>query len=799
MKNLGIETATRKGQRAGFRFSLSMLMVIFLLLAVAAKAQVPVQQVRGTISDQVLGTPIAGATVTILPINKTIVTDEKGGFRFIDVPVGSVQLKITCVGYKDVILENIHVNAGKEVVLTVSMENSIREDDEVVIKTSSRKNKPLNEMSAVSARAFTVEETQRYAAAVNDPLRMAAGFPGVFATDDGNNSIAIRGNSPTGLLWRMEGLDIPNPNHFSGAGSSGGGISILSSQLLSNSDFMTSAFASEYGNALSGVFDLKLRKGNNEKREYALQAGFLGLNAAAEGPFSSSYRGSYLVNYRYSTLSLLDKLGVPMEGGITNFQDLSFNIYLPTNKMGTFTWFGFGGLSTQDTEADTDSSKWETKSDRYDSKFVSHTGATGITHNILLGSKTSLRSAAGFSYSRLAEEYYYIKDDYTRREDYNDSYKTAKWIISSTLNHKLSQKHTIRAGAIASIIKFDYYKKERDNDSAPLEEVINAKDATQTIQAFAQWQYRPMNNLTFNGGLHFLQLLYNNSKAIEPRASVKWQADARNSIALGYGGHSQIQGLGVYFAKSDDGMGNVVYPNKDLKLTRAHHLVLSYHHMFSRKLSLKTEIYYQHLYKVPVSAYDTSTFSVLNIHNAYVTDPLVNKGKGRNYGVEISLERYYDEGLYYTLSTSVFESKYKALDGVERDTKFNSNYIMSLVAGKEFMSSNKLKTFGINIKTIYAGGLRTTPIDQVASIQAGKTIYDEQAAFTLQNDAYFRSDLRVSMKWNRKRITSTLSLDIQNVTNRLNVYGQWFDSDNQKIETSYQTGLIPVLNYKIEF
>jgi len=125
-------------------------------------------------------------------------------------------------------------------------------------------------MSAVSARAFTVEETQKYPAAINDPLRMATNFAGVASLDDGMNQIVIRGNSPTGLLWRMEGIDIPNPNHFAAKGSSGGGISILSSQLLSNSDFITGAFAADYGNALSGVFDLNLRKGNNEKRETTL-------------------------------------------------------------------------------------------------------------------------------------------------------------------------------------------------------------------------------------------------------------------------------------------------------------------------------------------------------------------------------------------------------------------------------------------------------------------------------------------------------------------------------------------------
>ena len=307
-----------------FGFALSLLFI-------SVQAQYS-QQFRGTVTDQVLQQPLGGATVTISQLGKSVITDDAGVFRFNNIPVGSYRITISYTGFKEGVLENIAVNSGKATVINVSLEAIIHTEAAVIIKAGGKKNKPLNDMSAVSARAFTVEETQKYAAAVNDPLRMATGFAGVFAADDGNNSIVIRGNSPTGLLWRMEGMDIPNPNHFSTPGNSGGGISILSSQLLSNSDFVTAAFAAEYGNALSGVFDLRLRKGNNEKREYTLQAGVLGLNVAMEGPFSKKYKGSYLINYRYSTLALLSKVGVLADDGATNFQDLSYNFYLPTNK-----------------------------------------------------------------------------------------------------------------------------------------------------------------------------------------------------------------------------------------------------------------------------------------------------------------------------------------------------------------------------------------------------------------------------------------------------------------------------------
>jgi hypothetical protein len=778
---------------------MKIILVCFLsIFLFKANAQYT-QQLRGTVMEQVLQQPLNGANVNIQSIGRSTVTNKEGIFRFTNIPVGSYRITISYAGFKENVLENIVVNSGKESFVNVMLEAVVMKEKEVIIRASSKKNKPLNDMSAVSARAFTVEETQKYAAAINDPLRMATAFAGVQAGDDGNNAIIIRGNSPTGMLWRMEGMDIPNPNHFSSPGSSGGGISILSSQLLSNSDFITAAFAAEYGNALSGVFDLKLRKGNNEKREYTLQAGVLGLNGAMEGPFTKKYKGSYLINYRYSTLALLGKLGVLSDGGRTNFQDLSYNFYLPAGKLGTFTIFGFGGLSDQKYDAKKDSLKWETKDDRYNGKFVSNTGMTGITHSILFDSKLNIKSGISYSKTNTGYDADYLGNDYSLSKSYTDRFKTNKLILNTTLNYKFNNRLNVRAGYIANFIGYNFYRLSRKTETDPLEVLLNTSGNTSTQQAFAQWQYKPSNNITINVGVHYFRLLHNNSSATEPRLSAKWTINNKSSIAAGYGLHSQMQTLNVYFAEQKDGNGKVTMPNKNLGLTKAHHYVLSYNYRLAKNLQAKAELYYQQLYNVPVSVYDSSTLSTLNIQSEYLTDPLENTGKGRNYGVEISLERYLQNNFYLTFSNSFYQSKYTAKDRIERNTRFNGNYISTIIAGKEFVNERKSKTVGISVKTIVAGGFRNTPIDIAASRQRGYTIYKEKEAYSLQNPAYFRTDLRLSIKCNRRYFTSTLSLDIQNITNRLNVFSQSYDSEKNKVITNYQNGLIPILNYKIEF
>jgi outer membrane receptor protein involved in Fe transport len=216
-------------------------------------------------------------------------------------------------------------------------------------------------------------------------------------------------------------------------------------------------------------------------------------------------------------------------------------------------------------------------------------------------------------------------------------------------------------------------------------------------------------------------------------------------------------------------------------------------------MRLRTELYYQQLFEVPVSIYDTSSLSVVNIGENYVLDPLTNKGKARNYGLEISLEKQLRNNFYFLFSNSFYQSKYAAADGVERNTRYNGGHANTLTIGKEFIHPGKQRSFAANIKVIYAGGLRDTPMDEAATLELGYAKYREQEAFTLKNAAFFRTDLRLSMKWNASRMTHVLSLDLQNMTNRQNIYARYFDSVKGAISTAYQAGIIPVIAYRLEF
>lgn len=297
--------------------------ILLIGLFTSVQAQLT-QTVRGTLVDYDAKTPIVGAKIIIVgtdPLQGSI-TDADGNFKIEKVEVGRVTIQIKALGYQELYLPGTLVESGKELVLNLEMTEDIKSLNTVTVTSSDQDNsESINKMATVSGQTFTVDETQRYAGAINDPARMVSAFAGVTGDAEGDNDIVVRGNSPKGILWRLEGIDIPNPNHFANEGGTGGPVNALNASMLANSDFFSGAFAPEYGNAYSGVFDVRFRQGNNETREYAFSLGVMGTEFTLEGPFKSGYTGSYLFNYRYSTISLLDKAGILDFGGIPKYQD----------------------------------------------------------------------------------------------------------------------------------------------------------------------------------------------------------------------------------------------------------------------------------------------------------------------------------------------------------------------------------------------------------------------------------------------------------------------------------------------
>ncbi len=776
------------------------LAVLIVIQATTATAQQFTQTIRGTIIDQDSQAPLPGASVILVGSDPFIgtVTEGDGTFRLTGVPIGRVTLKVTFMGYEEKTIPNLLITSAKEELLSIALTESINTLEEITVKADLQKGEALNEMAIISAHTFSVEETQRFAGSFDDPARMVAGFAGVVGDAEGNNDIIVRGNSPKGILWRLEGIAIPNPNHFAGEGSTGGPINALSSKMLSNSDFFTGAFAAEYGDATSGVFDMKLKIGNNEQREYTASLSTLGLDMTAEGPFKKGSRASYIANYRYSALDLLDKAGVVDFGGVPRYQDMSFKISLPVNGKHLFSVFGLGGLSGIDTE-DKDENDENVIIGKFSGK--NKMGVLGLSHMYQINENMFLKSSLAATGSDNTYSYEIPDEDDQFYDVENGSISKSSLIATSTFNYKLSAKHKIESGIILTRLNFNMHSDEWDFDRDEMMNELFENGSATTFQSFASWKYRLTDELTMISGVHYLQFALNNKQSVEPRLAIQWQTNERQSFNVGVGLHSKLEGVSTYLAKNYDENGAFVQPNRNLDITKAAHFVIGYQNRITPNSHLKIETYYQHLYDVPVENSSTSNFSLLNGTEGYSTRELVNDGTGKNYGVEVTLERYLYNGFYYMGTASLFRSLYTAQDGIERKSAFDNNYVANLIGGKEFKVGNpaRNKVFFMNTKVVLIGGRRYSPIDLEASIAAGHEIIDELEPYSTRGNDIFRTDFSIGLRRNRRHTTTEWKIDVQNILNNQTVLGESYIDATRSISKRTQLGMLPTISYKISF
>lgn len=784
---------------------LNLFLIVFLLFSKSNFAQQLTQTVRGTITDKQSKETLIGASVILVDtaMLKGNTADENGNFRIEGVPVGRRTFKISFLGYRESFV-TIIVTSGKEVVLNIDLEQSVVTANTVTIVAEKQKDKSNNQLAMVSSRSFTIEETSRYAGSIGDPSRMAANYAGVSGANDSRNDIIIRGNSPSGLLWRLNGVEIPNPNHFGSLGSTGGPVSMLNNNVLDKSDFMTGAFPAEYGNALAGVFDLQMRSGNNEKNEFLAQVGFNGFELGAEGPLSNKNGSSYLVNYRYSTLGVFSALGLEFGTGaaVPKYQDVSFKIDLPTQKAGKFSVFGMGGISYIEVlDKDIDSTRENLYDDpvRDDGYFGNNMGFVGLNHTYFFNKNTY--SKINLSVSTSGQNY---KIDTLRAGDdmaiptYRNKSDQQKYIADFSINKKFSARNFVKAGAAATSIQFNYSDSVIEDG---FWRTITQFDGNATLlRVYLNWQHRFNDKLTLNSGLHSQVYTYNNSYSIEPRVGLKWELKEGQALSIASGLHSQQQPYYVYYIKTPLANGSYSETNKDLDFTRSWHLVTAYDRTVGKDFRIKAEAYYQYIFDVPVEQRATS-FSLLNEGADFgirEVDSLINEGTGTNYGVELTLEKFYSRGYYFLLTGSLFESKYKGSDGKERSSAFNGNFVFNVLGGKEW-TIRKKNVIAINVKTNYSGGKRYIPVDLEKSKLTGKTEYDEENAFEKRRKDYFRTDVKFSYRINRKKTTHEIALDINNIFDTKNIWSEQYSQKTGTVIKEYQLGFLPIPMYKLTF
>ena len=795
-------------------------MVLAIATMMAMKAQAQNQTVRGNVCDMASGEPMIGVTITVENgITISGVSDVDGNFVINNVPVGRHSVRATYIGYEPVLLKEQLVTSGKELVLNLRMQENFSELDEVIVKPRVNKQLPLNEMAQVGARMFSVEEATRYAGGMADPARTASMFAGV-ATGGATNGISIHGNSPQMLQWRIEGVEVNNPNHFAEITEAGGGVfTSLNGTVLANSDFLTGAMPAEFGNALSGAFDMKMRVGNNSKYEHAVQVGTLGVDFASEGPLGKNSKASYLVNYRYSFLEIAKKLhAINMEKETLDYQDLSFKLNLPTTNAGTFAVWFTGLVDNYENEAP-DVSERETLWDSNDSWSRQRNCALGLTHTYRFRSGGTIRSNVAFTgtYRKLGV------NDYDEQMNMMPDMRgrNAEWnvIVSTQHQHKFSSRYTMQNGFEHRHMDFHTWLDYIQEIGGPLYRVYDSDGNTGLTRLYTNHRIALSQRFSTVAGVNMMWFNLNNQFLVEPRVSVQYKTSPSSTLSLAYALNSRKETTDTYFVraplssplggKTDGSVTNQSLPqgggqegaNKDLGLTRSHHVSLSFAQRLGENAMLKIEPYWQWLFDVPVEK--GTTYSILN-HNLFYQDRvLVNEGAGRNYGIDFTLERYLKDGLYGMLTATLFKSEYRDAQGEWHHSRHDRSWITNILGGKEWMVGKARKNvFGINGRLTLMGGDRYTPIapgttyEDVAKRPDQSVPQDGDNPFSKQMNMNMGYAFSMKYTINKKHTAQHFILEYLQMRS---FHGQTFDIHTRELVNKYTSLTFPNIAYRVEF
>jgi hypothetical protein len=835
-------------------FALTLLFMQKKLLLLAAlglialihptlNAQNLTSVVRGTVVDAETKFPLPGAFVQVG--NQKVVTDGQGLFRLSGVPIGRQTVLVSLIGYEKT-SRAIELTSAKEAVLTLPMVEASTQLEEVAVKAT-QSGQAKNEMAVVSARQFSVEETNLYAGSRGEPARMATNFAGVQGSDDQRNDLVVRGNTPSGVLYRMEGINIPNPNHFSIPGTGGGPVTILNNKFLDNSDFFTGAWPAEYGNAIAGVFDLKMRDGNNEKFEVSGQLGFLGTELMVEGPLGKGRAGrpapSFLGVYRYSTLIMFQKLGIPLgTSAVPGYMDGAFRLTFPQKNGGKLAAWGMFGRSNidimiSDTDGDKVSSDFESygTTDR-DQYFKTDMYVTGLNYTKPISRTSYLNAGVAVSQS-----YIDTRNDKVFRSITPDS----TWKVDDIVNilgykftenklhgfahyiQKLNNRTTFKMGLNADFYDLHYNDSVRkvdgrDGSVAPWRVQWDTHAQWGVLQPYASLRSNLTEKLSATAGW---TMTYSNVNAqsynlVEPRVGLNYKYSKRTNFFAGSGIHSQMQSAYLYYYAIGNNGRDPGEHNTQMGLTKSYHSVAGVEHRSaSAPIRLKAEVYYQYLWNVPVEQFKMdnnplsatfgqrvvgSSFSMVNAGSGFGRlwpDTLENSGTGQNFGLELTAEHFFSKGFYGLMTASLFDAKYRGSDNVLRNTTFNGQYAFNFIVAKEWRLAGK-RALQLSGKFTTVGGRWFGPVDEEKSLENLEINFISSTFNTEKYRAYYRTDVKFLYKWNFAKTSHELGIDMANVLNNRNILTLTFVPDHPSgnpVQEEYQLGRLPIFYYRIDF
>lgn len=790
-----------------------VVLLVSVIAGIGSIVHAQVGEIMGRVVQKSNLQPLIGVNVEIQDTTIGAVTDMDGYYKIEKIPVGIYIIKISYIGFETRIIPNVMIKTNKPAYVNAEMTEQVIESETITVTTGYFEQP---EDAPVSVQSLSYEEIRRAAGSYEDVSRMLQNFPGVNLTSDDRNDLVIRGGSPSEVLFTLDEIEIPNPNHFGTQGATGGPVTMLSNEFVEKIQFMSGAFNATYGHKLSGSMDIQMREGNREGFSGKIDLGVSGAGGFIEGPLNNK-KGSYLFGIHRSYLDLFE--GVLDYGGLPVYTNAQGKLVYDFNNNQQFNFLFIGGddYIEMDHEVDVDDyTLAQTDTVTYsDVDFRSRQYTVGATLRSILGENFYTYLIASHSYNHFYTDINEVDiagfhidgdDKLTDKSEIlkNNSYDNTSTEQVSTIKLKTNwnaHKNSLLTTGIYS--NFNQYKHEIIYNPTHPDEVnyygqlpnpfvVTIKeDPVAKYGSFLNLRQRLMDRLVVNLGIRYDYYDLLKEGNFSPRLNFKYTISERLDVHAGTGRY--FQNPEFVWITSD-------LANKDILTDfRCDHYVVGFNYLLSPSTKFSVEVYHKEYFDYPVVA--DSGYSMVSMANSGAVygssndyNKLISKGKGKATGIDLMVHKKLTDKLYGLVSFSYSEIKHKALDGIFRPGDFDNKYVFNILGGYRLS-----KAWEFSARWRYAGGRPYTPYDQDISTASGIGQLDLNRINEKRYKPYHRLDIRMDHRSFYKWGTWIEYITIDNVYNRDNDFYHYWNKAQNKTTFASQIGIFIAGGFSLEF
>ncbi|HMS63729.1 MAG TPA: TonB-dependent receptor [Ignavibacteria bacterium] len=759
-----------------FKFTFILLLFLFFNSSYSYSQDKGI--IKGKVIDAETQSPVENAEIDIVNSELKTKTDKNGEFFFDDLKYDSYQIKISAVGYEPVIKSDLMLYASKPLELNIKLNpKGIRTDLIDVEANYFHTSSDVN----ISSINLDYEEIRRAPGATEDISRMLQTAPGVAIGNDQRNDIIVRGGSPAENLILIDGIEIPNINHFGSDGSSSGAIGFINLKFIQETDMLTGGFPSLYGDKLSSVINISFREGSRKKFYSDVNLSIAGFGVIVEGPVTD--KGSVLFSVRRSYLELI-KSAIRLTSA-PNYWDFNLKANYEAGPNDKFVLIGLLGLDKVDFSGESaDDNPFGNSNDNQKTLGV------GINYTKLF-KKGYLETVLSDSHT---DNNIIQIDGQTALVNFQNVSNNNEVILRSNLNYQLSGSFMMNVGGGGRLanINNQIFLKGDTTPAGYVYDTINTNFNIKSYKLFGHVNFTSKffnERLNINTGVRVEYFEYINLKTyLSPRIGASYSLTPITNINAAYGIYHQTP---EYFWLSSD------IRNKNLNSIRCEQYVAGIDHYFAGDLKATIEVYYKNYKDYPVWL-DIPTYILIDGGAEFgpnIVGQAVSGGNGFTKGIDISLQKKLTEnGFYGMINYSYINSGFTALAGNEKPGAFDPGNQFTLIAGYQFKNG-----WLIGSKFKYSGGRPYTPLNYEASAEVNRGVFATDDFNSSRYPYYMRIDLRVDKKIDFKKASLVAYIEIQNLFDRENIYSYYWNEDSKEPGTIYQWAFFPVGGISVQF